>query len=94
MGKNHEFINRQKQLQKQIDSLVPQMYAVMALALHEKHGWGFKRINDLFALSQSIWVEAGDTGRDVIKETYERTGILLVSEKQAKRMGIELPNYE
>lgn len=90
MGKNNAFINQQKELKKQIDNLTPQIYSVMALALHRKYGWGFKRINDLFLESQKIWVDAVETGKNVVVETYDETGILTVSVKQAKRFGIEL----
>jgi hypothetical protein len=51
------------------------VYAGIALALHRKHGWGYNRINDLFAESQTIWQECVDSEVDMIKMCEEETGI-------------------
>ena len=60
MAKNNLLIESMKRVQREIDNTVPNVYAAIALALHRKHGWGYKRINDLFVESQKIWDEAND----------------------------------
>lgn len=75
MAKNNDLINRYKQLYAQIKSITPQVYACIALALHRKYGWGFKRINDLFAESQNIWGECVDSDLNMIQMCEEETGI-------------------
>lgn len=75
MGKNNAFINRQKRLAKEINDITPKVYAGLALALHRKHGWGYKRINDLFLESQNIWNECVQSGVDMLKMCEDETGI-------------------
>lgn len=75
MGKNNDLINRYKQLYKKIEMITPQVYAGIALALHRRYGWGFKRINDLFAESQDIWEECLTKDINMIQMCEEETGI-------------------
>lgn len=72
---NKRLVNQYKAMYKQINQITPQVYAGIALALHRKHGWGYNRINDLFAESQIIWQECVDSGVDMIKMCEEETGI-------------------
>lgn len=74
-----EYENRSKQkLEEEVKNLVPGVYASLAIALHRNWGWGFKRINRLFAQSQRIWE---DLGTDNIIELCEKeTNILLKGE--------------
>lgn len=62
-------------MRKHIVNLVPQIYAAIALALHREEGWGYKRINRLFAASQTIWEESVEKGIDMIKMCEDETGI-------------------
>lgn len=34
-----------KNIRQTIRDITPSVYACLALALHRKHGWGYKRIN-------------------------------------------------
>lgn len=84
MAKNNQLINQYKQLSSSIGNITPQVYAGIALALKRKHGWGYKRINDLFLESQEIWNECvqkeinmremclNETGIDVVQKVEER----------------------
>jgi hypothetical protein len=86
MAKNRLLIEQEKRLRKNISELTPAIYAGIALALHRKHRWGFKRINDLFVESQIIWNECveldinmrdlcfNETGIDVQKKVEEKNG--------------------
>ena len=75
MAKNNKLINQYKMMFKKIKDVTPSIYAALALALHRKYGWGYKRINDLFMESERIWIECADNCTDMIKMCYEETQI-------------------
>ena len=75
MGKNNLLINRYKAMYTQILNITPEVYAGIALALHRKYKWGFKRINDLFAESQQIWNECVNTDMNMAQMCFNETGI-------------------
>ena len=80
MGKNNNLINKYKLLYKKIDQITPEVYAGIALALHRKCGWGYKRINDLFVESQTIWNECIDSDINMVEMCEKETGIELRKE--------------
>lgn len=75
MAKNNKLVNQYKHMYKHIHFLVPQIYAAIALTLHRQEGWGFKRINRLFAGSQEIWNECAENGVDMLQMCEDETGI-------------------
>lgn len=75
MAKNKAFIEQMKRLQRNINNITPEIYAGIALALHRKHGWGYKRINDLFCESQEIWNECVASSKNMMQMCLEETGI-------------------
>lgn len=75
MAKNNFFLNQVKQFKKQVVNLTPKIYAGIALALHRKYGWGYKRISTLFAESQDIWNESVVNNTDVVQMCEDETGI-------------------
>lgn len=79
--KNNALIANMKRVQREIDNVLPCVYAGIALSLHRKHGWGYKRINDLFVESQNIWTEATEIGIKMDKLCLEETGIDVVGLK-------------
>ena len=51
MAKNKMLIEQlklQAKMKEQIKQITPEIYAGIALALHRKYKWGYKRINALF----------------------------------------------
>ena len=80
MGKNNNLINKYKLLYKKIDQITPEVYAGIALALHRKCGWGYKRINDLFSESQIIWNECINSDINMVEMCEKETGIELRKE--------------
>ena len=68
MGKNNNLINKYKMLYKKIEQITPEVYAGIALALHRKCGWGYKRINDLFEESQIIWNECINSDINMVEK--------------------------
>ena len=77
MGKNNYLINKYKMLYKKIEQITPEVYAGIALALHRKCGWGYKRINDLFVESQTIWDECINSDINMVEMCEKETGIEL-----------------
>lgn len=75
MAKNNILIEQYKTMYKKIQQITPEVYAGIALALHRKHGWGYKRINDLFSESQTIWNECVNSGINMVEMCEEETGI-------------------
>lgn len=75
MGKNNILIEQYKTMYKKIQQITPEVYAGIALALHRKYGWGYKRINDLFSESQTIWNECVNSGINMVEMCEEETGI-------------------
>lgn len=75
MAKNNRLINQYKHMYQKIQQITPEVYAGIALALHREHGWGYKRINDLFNASQDIWNECVQSELNMIQMCYEETGI-------------------
>ena len=80
--KNNLLIANMKRVQREIDNVLPSVYAAMALSLHRKHGWGFKRINELFAESQKIWFEANDRNIDMLTMCLDETGVDVRGKKE------------
>ena len=75
MAKNNILIEQYKTMYKKIQQITPEVYAGIALALHRKCGWGYKRINDLFLESQTIWNECVNSGINMVEMCEEETGI-------------------
>lgn len=67
-----------KRVQREISNVLPCVYAGIALSLHRKYGWGYKRINDLFVESQNVWTEAIDRGLNMAEMCLDETGIDVV----------------
>ena len=80
MAKNNYLINKYKMLYKKINQITPEVYAGIALALHRKCGWGYKRINDLFEESQVIWNECINSDINMMEMCEKETGIELRKE--------------
>ena len=62
-------------LERKCKEITPEVYAAIALALHRRYGWGFKRISDLFAESQVIWNECIQSDESMIEMCLKETGI-------------------
>jgi hypothetical protein len=72
---NKRLINQCKAMYKQIEQTTPNVYAGIAIALHRRYGWGFKRINDIFNDSQLIWDECVKNNVDMTEMCLDETGI-------------------
>ena len=81
MAKNNRLINQYKLMYRKIQEITPEVYASVALALHRRHGWGFKRINDLFNESQEIWEECVQCDLNMVELCSRETGIDVVNKE-------------
>lgn len=80
--------NRANQIFQATEDVTPMVYAGIALALHRECGWGYTRINRVFAESQRLWNEAEEKGENMIDICEKETGIKLMNEGQAIKEGI------
>lgn len=65
-------------MERQCREITPSVYASIAIALHRKCGWGYKRISDLFAESQEIWNECIQSDMNMVQMCEAETGIDVV----------------
>lgn len=72
---NKYFVKQCKRMQENIRDITPSVYACLALALHRKHGWGYKRINDLFCESQVIQNECIRSDMKMLDMCLKETGV-------------------
>ena len=84
MAKNKFLINQYRKLQENIRDTTPRVYAALALALHRKHGWWHKRINDLFNESIIIWNECIQSDLNMLEMCEKETGIDVVAKVEEK----------
>lgn len=100
MAKNNKLINslneiarrnRSQNVATAADKMVPQIYAAIAIALHRTHGFGHKRINDIFVESQHIWEDYAGDGAGMVKKCEEETGVTVCSPEEAQRL-MEMQN--
>lgn len=78
MAKNKMLIEQlklQAKMKEQIKQITPEIYAGIALALHRKYKWGYKRINALFMESQLIWDECVISNVNMVQMCENETGI-------------------
>lgn len=69
-----EIYKMQKKLEKEINKIVPEVYACFALALY-KRGWKPNSIEQLFIETQNEWNENVNSMDDMIKHVADVTGI-------------------
>lgn len=69
-----ETYKMQKKLEKEINKIVPEVYACFALALY-KRGWKPNSIEKLFIETQNEWNENVNSMDDMIKHVADVTGI-------------------
>lgn len=84
MSKNNKLINslneiarrnRNQNVAKAADQMVPQIYAAIAIALHRSENFGFVRINRVFVESQKIWESFNGHISEMIDLCEKETGI-------------------
>lgn len=62
-------------MERHCREITPSVYACIAIALHRKYGWGYKRISDLFNESQAVWNECILSDESMAEMCERLTGI-------------------
>lgn len=62
-------------IERKCKEITPEVYASIAIALHRKYGWGYKRISELFAESQEVWNECIMSEESMAEMCERLTGI-------------------
>lgn len=76
--KNRVLIANMQRMQREINSVLPCVYAGIALALCRTKGWNGEEIEEVFAESQRIWRDAVDSDVNMAGICLEETGIDVV----------------
>jgi hypothetical protein len=89
-GKRHNtsFARQEQRYSRNVKENVSWIYSGLAVVLHKRYGFGSKRIMDVLTDLQNLFVE-NDT-KEIVRQAYKDTGLLLMSEQTAKELGIDL----
>lgn len=89
-GKRHntQFARQEQRYSRNVKENVSWIYSGLAVVLHKRYGFGSKRIMDVLTDLQNLFVEK-DT-KEIVRQAYKDTGLLLMSEQTAKELGIDL----
>lgn len=83
-----QFSRQEQRYSRNVKENVSWIYSGLAVVLHKRYGFGSKRIMDVLTDLQNLFVEK-DT-KEIVRQAYRDTGLLLMSEQTAKELGIDL----
>ena len=89
-GKRHNtsFARQEQRYSRNVKENVSWIYSGLAVVLHKRYGFGSKRIMDVLTDLQNLFVEKET--KEIVRQAYRDTGLLLMSETTAKELGIDL----
>ena len=89
-GKRHNtsFARQEQRYSRNVKENVSWIYSGLAVVLHKRYGFGSKRIMDVLTDLQNLFVEKDI--KEIVRQAYRDTGLLLMSETTAKELGIDL----
>lgn len=89
-GKRHNtsFARQEQRYSRNVKENVSWIYSGLAVVLHKRYGFGSKRIMDVLTELQNLFVEKDI--KEIVRQAYQDTGLLLMSEQTAKELGIDL----
>lgn len=89
-GKRHNtsFARQEQRYSRNVKENVSWIYSGLAVVLHKRYGFGSKRIMDVLTDLQNLFVEKDI--KEIVRQAYKDTGLLLMSEQTAKELGIDL----
>lgn len=85
-----QFSRQEQRYSRNVKENVAWIYSAMAIALHKRYGFGQKRITDVLTDVQNIFVQNRNNVADIVRQAYQETGLLLMSDVTAKELGINL----
>jgi hypothetical protein len=89
-GKRHNtsFARQEQRYSRNVKENVSWIYSGLAVVLHKRYGFGSKRIMDVLTDLQNLFVEKDI--KEIVRQAYKDTGLLLMSEQTARELGIDL----
>lgn len=89
-GKRHNtsFARQEQRYSRNVKENVSWIYSGLAVVLHKRYGFGPKRIMNVLTDMQNLFVEKDI--KEIVRQAYKDTGLLLMSEQTAKELGIDL----
>ena len=89
-GKRHNtsFSRQEQRYSRNVKENVSWIYSGLAVVLHKRYGFGSKRIMDVLTDLQDLFAEKET--KEIVKQAYRETGLLLMSEQTARELGIDL----
>lgn len=85
-----QFSRQEQRYSRNVKENVTWIYSALAIALHRRYGFGQKRITTVLTDVQNIFCEERESISDIVKQAYQETGLVLMSETTAKELGINL----
>lgn len=83
-----QFSRQEQRYSRNVKENVSWIYSGLAVVLHKRYGFGSKRIMDVLTDLQNLFVEKNT--KEIVRQAYKDTGLLLMSEQTAKELGIDL----
>ncbi len=89
-GKRHNtsFARQEQRYSRNVKENVTWLYAGLAIVLHNRYGFGEKRIMNVLNDLQNLFEHNDVTA--IVRQAYQETGLLLMSEQTAKELNINL----
>lgn len=91
-GKKHSspYIHQERRYRRNLEEVIPLIYAAFAISLHRRYKFGFDRIATVIADTQKLFTQSRTlTMKDVMRMCYEETGIDIMSATTAKECGVK-----
>lgn len=84
------YIHQEKRYVRNLQEVIPLVYAAFSISLHRRYGFGYHRIATVLADTQKLFCESKNLRmEDVMQRCFEETGIDIMSETTAKECGIK-----
>ncbi len=87
---SNQFSKQEQRYSRNAKNSVAWVYSALAIALHRRHKFGQKRIVDILTDMQNVFIENGHSIPAIVRQAYQETGLVLMSEETAKELGIKL----
>ena len=87
---SNQFSRQEQRYDRNSKEQIAWVYSALAIVLHKRHGFGQKRITDVLTDVQNIFVQNQNNIAAIVRQAYQETGLILMSEATAKELGINL----
>lgn len=87
---SNQFSRQEQRYSRNAKNSVAWVYSALAIALHRRHKFGQKRIVDVLADMQDIFTKNEHNVAAIVRQAYQETGLVLISEATAMELGINI----